>query len=192
VTSDDALLACIRSIARGDPQLDAATARAAFDREFFFSDLRHQVYRGDTALHLAAVAYKSAIARELVRLGANVTTANRRGQHPLHYAVDGGPGGRWNPTAQREIVSCRVGLGADIEAVDKNGTTPLLRAIRNRCTGAVAALLEAGVDPTATNAKGSTPLQLASWTTGRGGTGSDAARVEQQAIIDLLRAAGAT
>ena len=67
--------------------------------------------------------------------------------------------------------------------------TPLHRAVRNRCSAAVEALLRAGADPRAANAHGSTPSDLARWTTGRGGVGSEAAKAEQQIIIDLLQAA---
>jgi len=35
-------------------------------------------------------------------------------------------------------------------------------------------------------------LQLAHWTTGRGGSGSPEARTEQALIVGLLRATGAT
>jgi hypothetical protein len=50
----------------------------------------------------------------------------------------------------------------------------------------VAALLRAGADPRLTNDHGSKPADLARWTTGRGGVGSDEAKIEQQIIIDLL------
>ena len=63
--------------------------------------------------------------------------------------------------------------------------------MRNRCAAAVEALLAAGADPRRANDRGSTASDLARWTTGRGGTGSDAAKAEQRAIIDLLRGAGA-
>ena len=47
----------------------------------------------------------------------------------------------------------------------------------------------AGADPRAANDRGSTPSGLARWTTGRGGVGSEAAKTEQQIIIDLLKTA---
>ena len=89
-------------------------------------------------------------------------------------------------------MSSLVALGADPDALDKNGTAPLHRAVRNRCAAAVEALLGVGADPRAANGKGSTPIQLAHWTTGRGGSGSPGARAEQAEIVRLLRAAGVT
>jgi hypothetical protein len=89
-------------------------------------------------------------------------------------------------------VACLLELGADPNAPDKNGTPPLHRAVRNRCSPAVEALLAGGADPRAPNGKGSTILQLATWTTGRGGSGRADAKVEQEAIIRLLTAAGAS
>ena len=50
-------------------------------------------------------------------------------------------------------------------------------------------LLRAGADPRLANDHGSTPSDLAPWTTGRGGVGSQAAKTEQQIIIDLLKRA---
>jgi hypothetical protein len=87
-------------------------------------------------------------------------------------------------------VLCLCELGADPNAVDKNGTAPLHRAVRNRCAAAVEALLDGGADPNATNRSGSTPGQLARWTTGRGASGSAAAKAQQQEILRLLQAAG--
>jgi ankyrin repeat protein len=160
--------------------------------EYFVDEIRHIVYAGDTALHLAAACYEADMARALVNAGASLAAANRRGAQPLHYAVDGGPGNaRWNPLAQREMVLCLLQLGADPNAVDRNGTAPLHRAVRNRCSAAVKALLDGGADPHATNRSGSTAVHLAHWTTGRGGTGSTDARAQQQDILGLLQAAGA-
>ena len=53
--------------------------------------------------------------------------------------------------------------------------------------GAVRALLAGGADPNLANKSGSTPLALATQTTGRGGSGSPEARREQVEIVRLLR-----
>jgi len=50
----------------------------------------------------------------------------------------------------------------------------------------VRALLELGADPALKNKSGSTPLLLARLNTGRGGTGTEEARLEQQEIVRLL------
>jgi hypothetical protein len=204
VSHDARLVTFTRAIAQGDqaraarllagsPELALARLAAGATRqaaqEYFLDEIDHYVYAGDTALHIAAAAYEAALARELINAGAIVTAANRRGAEPLHYAVDGSPGSaRWNPVAQQETVLCLVELGANPNAVDRNGTTPLHRAVRNRCAAAVKALISVGADPHSTNGSGSTAMQLARWTTGRGGSGSAHARAQQQEILRLLRA----
>jgi hypothetical protein len=197
VGDDAALMTFVRAIARGE-QARVATLLAAAPRlavasiggdECFLEEISHQVYRRDTALHIAAAAYDAGLVRELVSAGAGVRAANRRGAEPLHYAVDGNPGSaRWDPVAQQETVLALVALGADPNAPDKNGTAPLQRAVRNRCAAAVEALLDAGADPRAPNGSGSTAMQLAHWTTGRGGSGSPEARAQQAEIVRQLGA----
>jgi hypothetical protein len=206
VGDDAALMTFVRAIAQGDqarvsallaaaPELALARLAVGATRhgtaEYYLDEIGHYVYRGDTALHVAAAAYEAGTVRELVNAGAIASAANRRGAGPLHYAVDGSPGSvRWNPVSQRETVLGLVELGADPNAVDKNGTTPLHRAVRNRCAAAVSALLEVGADPKASNGSGSTAMQLARWTTGRGGSGSADARAQQGEILGLLQASG--
>ena len=123
----------------------------------------------------------------LLSAGADVGAGNRRGAQPLHYAVDGGPGSpTWNPVAQADTVACLIASGADPNAVDKGGVTPLHRAVRNRCADAGRALLDGGADARRTNSRGSTPWQLATWTTGRGGVGSAESKAQQEEIVALL------
>ena len=55
---------------------------------FFFKDIAHYLYQGDTALHMAAAAFRRPVAEFLVAHGADVHAKNRRGAEPLHYAAD--------------------------------------------------------------------------------------------------------
>jgi hypothetical protein len=98
--------------------------------------------------------------------------------------VPGSP--HWDPPQQRAVILYLIGAGADPNATAAGGVTSLHRAVRNRCSAAVEALLGAGADPRLENDSGSTAADLARWTTGRGGTGSAAAKDEQEIIIELL------
>ncbi len=183
------LLAESPALARLAIQVGATRAAA---EPYFFEEIAHYAYAGDTALHFAAAAYERDIAEELVAAGADVRARNRRGAEPLHYAADGSPeSATWDPEAQYAVVEFLIGAGADPGAEDKSGVGPLHRAVRTRCTAAVRALLEHGADAVRRNRNGSTPLHLAVQNTGRGGTGAAASREEQAKIIRLLLDHGA-
>ena len=173
-----------------EPLSDGATRAAATD--FFFEEIHHYLYAGDTPLHAAAAGYRNEIARMLLDRGANVASRNRRGAEPLHYAADGSPGSRhWNPQAQAAMIHLLIQHGANPNAFDKSGVAPLHRAVRQRCPAAVEALLNSGASATLQNKSGSTPLRLAVLTTGKSGSGSPEAKICQNQIIELLLAAGA-
>lgn len=178
-------LAASRSFATASSDVGATRQDAA---TFFFSEIAHYLYAGDTALHMAAAAFRRAVAELLVAHGANCRAKNRRGAEPLHYAADAN---HWDPTAQAETIAYLVSIGADPNARDKSGVAPLHRAVRTRSFPAVRALLDDGADPKAPNKAGSTPLHLAVQTTGAGGSGSEHARQQQTAIIRLLIERGA-
>ena len=196
-----------RAIASGDvaasmrlleesPQLAAEAIPVGASRQtsapYFLDAIAHYVYAGDTALHIAAAAYRAEVARELVDLGANPRARNRLGSEPLHYAAVGSPGStHWNPDAQAATIAYLIRAGADPNAANKNGAAPLHQAVRTRCAAAVRALLAHGADPRRANGSGSTPLHLAVQNTGRGGSGSVEARDQQAEIIQMLVAAGA-
>jgi ankyrin repeat protein len=156
---------------------------------FFFAEIAHYFYAGDTALHMAAAAFRRRVAELLVARGADCRARNRRGAEPLHYAADAN---RWDPTAQAETIEYLMSIGADPNAVDGSGVAPLHRAVRTRSLAAVRALLDGGANSRQPNKAGSTPLHLAVQTTGRGGSGSRQAREQQAGIVSLLLERGAT
>jgi hypothetical protein len=164
-----------------------ATTCLARRDEFFLAARFAQVYQGDTALHAAAFSYDTDMVRALLARGADIRARNRRGAEPLHAATIGNPvSPTWNPADQRRVILLLVESGADPNAAPAGGVTPLHRAVRNRCSAAVEALLRAGADPLLPNGSGSTARDLAMVTTGRGGTGSAEAKAEQRIIVDLL------
>jgi hypothetical protein len=178
------------------PQLAGGALSAGATRtnstEYFLTEISHYAYAGDTPLHLAAAAYQPAIADVLLQKGAKAGARNRRGAEPLHYAADGAPGSKcWNPAAQSAVIEILIQSGANPNAADKSGVAPMHRAVRTRCSAAVKTLLLNGADLHQKNGSGSTALHLAVQTTGRGGSGTDAAREEQAAIIRLLLDRGA-
>ena len=146
--SDAALMTLVRTIVTADDTVafrllaaNTVLANASFEvgatrqtaETFYLEEIGHYIYAGDTALHLAAAAYRQEIVPKLIATGANVRARNRRGAEPLHYAVDGMPGSRrWNPPAQAATVARLLAAGADPNATDKSGVTPLHRAVRTR------------------------------------------------------------
>jgi ankyrin repeat protein len=163
-------------------------ATRAASRALFFASIRHYLYQGDTALHMAAAAYQRDIVELLVAHGADVHARNRLGATPLHYAADMN---RRDPGAQAKTIAALMSAGADPNVTNRMGVTPLHRAVRTRSSAAVKALLNGGANARKKNGSGSTPLHLAVQTTGKGGSGSERAREEQVAIIRLLLDAGA-
>jgi ankyrin repeat protein len=155
---------------------------------FFFAGINHYFYSGDTALHMAAAAFRRQVAELLVARGADCRAKNRRGAEPLHYAADAN---RWDPARQAEMIVYLLSIGADPDALDNSGVAPLHRAVRTRSLAAVRALLDGGANARQPNRSGSTPLHLAVQTTGRGGSGSPLAREQQAGIVRLLLERGA-
>ena len=144
-TADASFTALVRAIAGSDdvtarrqisrlPALararatEGATRRTA--KAYYFEEIEHYVDAGDTALHVAAAAYRQVIVRTLIAMNADVRARNRRGAEPLHYAADGIPGSHtWNPRAQAATITALIDAGADPNAVDQGGVTPLHRAV---------------------------------------------------------------
>jgi ankyrin repeat protein len=182
--------AAVARMLTGSPHLSTASFQAGATRsaakESFIDAVKRYIVVGDTALHFAAAAYQTEIARMLLAAGADVHARNRFGYQPLHAAAAGGPGSSfWSPVAQAAAIALLIETGADPNATDKRGVTPLHIAVRTRCAMAVRILLELGANPSLTNKNGSTPMLLAHHNTGRGGSGSPEAKAQQQEIVEL-------
>jgi hypothetical protein len=181
ILDDD--LATVKELLKAERRL---AIRHIDKARLYDSKIFHWIYVGDTALHLAAAGYRVAIVRLLLAAGADPNAApNHRRSGPLHYAADGyinGPA--WDAKRQVKTIRCLLDAGAVINAQDKNGASPLHRAVRTRCAAAVQYLLEAGADPALKNNSGSTSFHLAVQDTGRGGSGTEKARAAQRRIIE--------
>ncbi len=179
----------VKRLLKADPGL---ATRLIAEPRLYDSEILHWLYVGDTALHLAAAGHRVELVRLLLAAGADPNaTTNHRQSGPLHYAADGyiiGPD--WNAKRQVQTIHCLLDAGAGINAQDKNGATPLHRAVRTRCAAAVKCLLAGGADPTLKNKPGSTPFHLAVQNTGRGGSGAEKARAAQRQIIHEFLASG--
>lgn len=186
----------VKKCLAADPDLARQCLKVGATREtanqFFFNEIHHYLASGDTALHAAAAAYNVDIATMLLDKGADISARNRLGSQPLHYAMVGGPTTpTWDTEKQAECIVFLISRGADPNSHSKHGAAPLHMAVRQRCARAAATLIKYGAEVRLKNLKGSTPLHLAVQNTGRGGTGSDAAKEQQKEIIALLLKHGA-
>jgi ankyrin repeat protein len=186
---DDDDRQAVKSLLRDEPSLATTPIRQA---ELYWTKITHWIYVGDTPLHLAAAGYRVEIVRRLLESGADPNSMlNHRESSPLHYAADTCLRSRvWNAARQVATIRCLLEAGARINAQDKNGATPLHRAVRTRGADAVRCLLDAGCDPLLRNKPGSTVFHLAVQNTGRGGSGTDAAKAAQREIIQHFLSAG--
>jgi len=179
---DDDDCPTVKKLLHTDPSLATLQIGKA---KLYKTKILHWIYVGDTPLHLAAAGYRVDIVELLLAAGADPNAAtNHRHSGPLHYAADTcltSPA--WSARQQLETIRSLLDAGAKINAPDKNGATPLHRAVRTRGAEAVRFLLKAGSDPSLKNKPGSTPFHLAVQNTGRGGSGSDDAKGAQREII---------
>ena len=136
------------ALIEGSPHLARASASVGASRRtstsYFFAGIGHYVYAGDTALHIAAAAYRSDIASDLIAHGASPAARNRRGAEPLHYAAAGMPGSaHWNPKAQagHDRVPDSIGIQSELDRQERDGSAASSgsHALRGGCPGAAGA-----------------------------------------------------
>jgi len=160
--SDAALMMLVRTVVTADDTVafrllaaNPALAKASFEIGATPPDRRDLLPRrdralhirgGDTALHVAAAAYRQEIVQKLIATGANVRARNRRGAEPF----------------TTPSMACRA--HADGTRPHKRRRPPSQEQER--------------LDP---------EMLLATQNTGRGGSGSSAAKAQQELIVQLLR-----
>lgn len=143
---------------------------------------------GATPLYCAVNRGNNELAMLLIERGANVNTKTGKyiesisDMTPLHRA----PG-------DPKLVAALLNKGADVNARNSMGNTPLFRAVFMADVDSVRLLLDAGADVNVANFRGQVPLL---WAPGDAKEESqvpqnDTRRVERGAIRDLLLKAGA-
>lgn len=145
--------------ARPDLDIFEAAAAGKIDRvkEILHADTqaaqRHSA-DGFTALHFAAFFNRPAIARELIRHGADVSAVANNGMKvtPLHSAA---------AVRSREIVQLLLENGSDANARQQGGWTALHAAAQNGDLEMAKDLIARGAEHSAKNDDGKTAAHLA-------------------------------
>ena len=148
-TVDDLLLMA------GQGELDAVKRLLAAG---FPVDATNEV--NHTALKSAAWNAQVEVVQHLLSAGADVSHRNVHGFTALHCAVGSPPYGT-GAERQAECVRLLLKAGADPNAIDQSGGTPLGDAAWFGCGPAVEVLLKAGANPAHRDDKGRTPADLA-------------------------------
>lgn len=108
--------------------------------------------QGETPLMMACIKGHLALARELIRRGADV---NREGWTPLHYAASA------DTPQTLAIIQLLLEENAYIDSESPNGTTPLMLAAQYSSEAVVDWLLKEGADATLRNQRGFTAADFA-------------------------------
>jgi cytohesin len=112
------------------------------------ADLNRPDPEGRTPLHFAAYGFRGmGMVEFMIAEGARIQALDTEGRGVMHYAVMGWEE-EWKDDKRREeFVRDLVAAGADINAPDNNGITPLQLADSLGKDRIIQVLLEAGADP---------------------------------------------
>ncbi|MFQ5495779.1 MAG: ankyrin repeat domain-containing protein, partial [Phycisphaerae bacterium] len=116
---------------------------------------------GNTPLHLAVERMHVGAVERLVKAGAKLEAGNRDGLVPLHLVAISGSGPLDVRSKREALTRLLIAGGADVQARDGQGLSPLHWAARKGRSGMVALLLKAKAAIEAQDHKGRTPLHLA-------------------------------
>ncbi|MEN6426655.1 MAG: ankyrin repeat domain-containing protein [Phycisphaerales bacterium] len=125
-------------------------------------DVNSRDREGYTALHHAARQAHQELVKLLIEKGAEVNVvAGAGGETPLHAAVVCVYRDPVVKVGEKSVVRLLAAAGADLNAADADGATPLHRATSLGNARAVKHLLAAGANANARDCRGETPLHKA-------------------------------
>ena len=160
-----------------------ADVPAARELIHFGADVRAKDNQGRTVLMYAAASQSPEIVDALLHSRADLSEEDSAGETAIHFSV-GLASSEWNfftptsdyaerptarfwplflptPAPKPEVVALLLAAGADPNAVDFEGATPLMYAAEVGRPEVLRALLAAGADPNAQDAEGHTALMYA-------------------------------
>ncbi|XP_034938575.1 putative ankyrin repeat protein RF_0381 [Chelonus insularis] len=111
--------------------------------------------RSDTPLHIAYRNENLQVIELLLKNGANFHIPDDKGRTFLHHVSK-----NWNLQTARKM-ELLLEYGADIEAIDNHGWTPLSLVCNHNNHKAIKFFLKHGADPNHTDSKNRTPLHIA-------------------------------
>jgi ankyrin repeat protein len=111
-------------------------------------------HNGQSLLYELATTYPVDVLETLIRAGAIVNFRAPDGSTPLHHAASG------NTDPKARAIHALVQHGAELDAQDNQGFTPLHAALERTMSTAAQTLLDLGADPTIRDHEGRTPVEL--------------------------------
>ena len=117
--------------------------------------------RGNTPLHLAVQELKLESVKRLLAAGADVKAQNALGAGALHFVAYAGSPERDTRSQRAAMAALLIESGANVQAVDRRGMTPLhVAAVKGR-DELLELLITAKADIKANDSGGRTPLHYA-------------------------------